>query len=145
MKSFTLIIPPKERERQCFLLKGVRESDVGVNKGCFSNCTQTKSARVSWAVSRLSVCFTADLCYLSDQFLFLGRLWHAGDLLVQFLEGRVSVILSINRAAAGDAILPSDSLYGGRGGGRWDRCQGSSFLPRAENQIILLKGAQTSQ
>lgn len=37
----TLIIPPKERERQCFLLKGVRDSDVGVTRGCFSNCTQT--------------------------------------------------------------------------------------------------------
>lgn len=41
----TLIIPPKERERQCFLLKGVRESDVGVSRGCFSNCTQTDEER----------------------------------------------------------------------------------------------------
>lgn len=77
-----------------------------------------------------------DSSYLSDQFLFLGRLWHAVDLLEQLSEGRFSITLSINWAA-GDAMLPSGCLYGGRGGGRWYRRQGSNFLPRAECQIIL--------
>lgn len=37
-----------------------------------------------------------DSSYLSDQFLFLGRLWHVVDLLEQLSEGRFSITLSIS-------------------------------------------------
>lgn len=79
-------------------------------------------------------------CYLSDQLLLFGRLWHGSDLLEQFLEGGFGVILSVGRAAIDAAVLLFDCLRGGRG--RWgrDSWQGSSSLPRAENQIILRNG-----
>lgn len=50
----TLIIPPKERERQCFLLNGVRESAEGVSKGSFSNYTQKYNTCRGWVGSSLS-------------------------------------------------------------------------------------------
>lgn len=75
VQRITLIIPPKERERQCLLLNGVRESAEGVCKGCFSNCTQNQNTCQSWVVST-SVLFhfkmgrgTCGTCLMSFFFL----------------------------------------------------------------------------
>lgn len=112
----TLIIPPKERERQCFLLKGARESAEGVSKGCFSNYKKkTHLWKVATLCERSSFHGCSDLQYLSDEFLLFGRLGHVVDLLVQLSESKFGITLSFRRCGgAGAADLTFRCSHWGR-------------------------------
>ena len=141
----TLMIPPKERERQCLLMNGERESAEGVSTGCFSNCTQRCAMLRAVMKADCTDFFSLVLRmvtprYLSDKFLLLGRFRHVVDLLVQLFEGRFGVTLSVRWLdGAGAAVLTCDCFHRGwRGGGSY-RTHRAVFGPRAEGQVILEK------
>lgn len=64
------MIPPKERERQCFLLNGVRESAAPVCSGCFSNCKNKRASLAAVLFARSAVPAGAEgTCLISFFFL----------------------------------------------------------------------------